>query len=240
MTAATVFGQMEHFNPDDKGIQAYLRRIELYFVANELGEDQRVPTFLSVNGSKTYALLQDLLGPVKPSEKMFAELKQGLEGHYKPKKVVIVERIHFHRRSQAAQEFVMENVTELRRLTANCNFGDYLDQALRDRFVCGLLSDSIRRRLLTESDLSFTRTEEKVQGMEAVAKDTLELKGSEAAVHVMTRKQEQLCYRCGRSNHAPASCKIRDAVCHACGKMGPIAPACHSKKICQPDAGREQ
>ena len=29
-------------------------------------------------------------------------------------------------------------------VTATCDFGDSLDQALRDRFVCGLLSDSIR------------------------------------------------------------------------------------------------
>ena len=111
---------------------------------------------------------------------------------------------------------------------------------MRDRFVCGLLSDSIQRRLLTESDLSFTLAVEIAQGMEASAKDTLQLKGSETAVHVVTSKQEQPCYRCGRSNHAPASCKFRNAVCHACGKKGHIAPACRSKKIRQPDAGRQQ
>lgn len=124
---------------------------------------------------------------------------------------------------------------------ANCDFGDYRDQALRDRFVCGLLSDSIQRRLLTESDLSFTRAVEIAQGMEAAARDTLQLKGSEGVVHVVNRKQEKPCYRCGRSNHAPASCKFRDAVCHVCGKKGHIAPACRSKKKTrQPDARREQ
>ena len=216
--ATAVFGQMERFNSDNEGIQPYLERVELYFVANEVGEDRRVPVFLSVIGSKTYALLRDLLSPVKPSEKTFDELKQVLEGHYNPKKVVIAERFRFHRRSQAAGESVVEYVAELRRVTANCDFGDYLDQALRDRFVCGLLSDSIQRRLLTESDLSFTRAVEIGQGMEAAARDTLQLKGSEGVVHVVNRKQEKPCYRCGRSNHAPASCKFRDAVCHVCGK----------------------
>ena len=72
----------------------------------------------------------------------------------------------------------MEYVAELPRLTVNCHFGDFLDQALQDRFVCGLLSDSIQRCLLTESDLSFTRAVEIAQGMEAAAKDTLQLKGS--------------------------------------------------------------
>ena len=73
----------------------------------------------------------------------------------------------------------MEYVTKFRQLTTNCNFGDYLDQALLDRFVCGLLTGSIQRRLLTESDLSFTRAVQIAQGMEAAVKDTLTLKGSE-------------------------------------------------------------
>ena len=93
---------------------------------------------------------------------------------------------------------------------ANCDFGDYLDQALWDRFVCGLLSDSIQRCLLTESDLSFTRAVEIAQGIEAAAKDTLQPEGSEGVVHVVTRKQEKPCYRCGRSNHAPANCKFTE------------------------------
>ena len=107
----------------------------------------------------------------------------------------------------------MEYVAELRQLTANCDLGDYLCQALRDRFFRGLLSDSIHKCLLTESDLSFTRTVELEEGIEAAAKDTLQLngseavvhvmlKGSEVAVHVVTHKQEQPCYRSVRSNHA--------------------------------------
>ena len=37
--ATAVFGQMERFNSDNEGIQPYLERVELYFVANEVGED---------------------------------------------------------------------------------------------------------------------------------------------------------------------------------------------------------
>ena len=139
---------MEHFNPDDKGIQAYLERVdELYFIVNEVEEDRRVPAFLGILGSKTYALLWDLLGPVKPSEKTFAKLKQVLEVHYKPKMVVIAECSQFHQSSQAARESVMEYVAKLWQLRANCDFDDYLDQSLWDRIVCGLEMPE------TESDL---------------------------------------------------------------------------------------
>ena len=56
---------------------------------------------------------------------MFEEMKQGLEGHYKPKKVVVAENFRFHRRSQAAEESLIEYATKLRRLKANCDFSDY-------------------------------------------------------------------------------------------------------------------
>ena len=74
--ATAVFVQMEWFNPDNEGIQAYLKIIELYLVENKVGEDRTVPVFLSISGSKVYPLLRDLLCPVKPSKKTFDALKQ--------------------------------------------------------------------------------------------------------------------------------------------------------------------
>ena len=39
----------------------------------------------------------------------------------------------------------------------SCDFGDFLDQALRDRFVCGLANANTQRRLLSEKDLTLKR-----------------------------------------------------------------------------------
>ena len=58
--------------------------------------------------------------------------------------MVIVEQFHFHRHSQAVGEFIADNLVELRRLTTYCEFGDYLEQAVRDRFVCGIHSESMQ------------------------------------------------------------------------------------------------
>ena len=80
--------------------------------------------------------------------------------HYEPKKVVPAERFTFHRRNQGAEESVAEYVAELRKLTLNCDFKDHLDEALRDRFVCGLRSEATQKQLLTESELTFTRAVE--------------------------------------------------------------------------------
>ena len=40
---------------------------------------------------------------------------------------------------------------ELRKLALHCAFDNFLSQALRDRFVCGLNDQSIQKQLLAEA-----------------------------------------------------------------------------------------
>ena len=96
--------------------------------------------------------------------------------------MVIGERFHFDRRDQAPAETVAVYVAELQRLATTCDFGDYPDQALRDRFVCGLRSEAIQKSLLSETELDFTRAIKVAQGIEAVHKNTQTLKGPELIV----------------------------------------------------------
>ena len=46
-------------------------------------------------GGKTYSLLRNLLFPASPKEKDFSALVTELKNHFKPKKVIIVERFNF-------------------------------------------------------------------------------------------------------------------------------------------------
>ncbi len=113
--------------------------------------------------------------------------------------MTIAERFRFHRRSQGVGESIVEYVAELRKLSTNCEFGDYLDQALRDRFICGLKGEAIQRRLLTKSELTFARAAEVAEGMEAAERNTQQLKGNEATEQLVARmRNEQPCYSCGR------------------------------------------
>ena len=52
--------------------------------------------------------------------------------------MVIAEIFQFHRRAQAADESIAEFDAALRKLATHCEFGETLEEALRDRFVCGL------------------------------------------------------------------------------------------------------
>ena len=239
------YGQLQAFNPDTDSVTAYIERVHLFFAANDIPDKKLVPVFLSTIGGKTYELLRNLVNPNPPETLKLSELTETLKRYYEPKPLVIAERFHFHRRFQAADENVAEFMAQLRRLSEHCDFGAYLDQALRDRLVCGLRNESIQRRLLAESDLSLTRALELAQGMEAAESNVKSLKGAESAVHKVTTQTSIAstststpCYRCGHSNHAPNECRFREAVCHYCNKKGHIAPACRAKK--QQDAARNQ
>ena len=234
----TSYGRIREFHPEEETIESYLERIELFFAANEIADGKKVPVFLSVIGSKTYAILRSLVAPAKPSEKGFDVLSEELRKHFEPSKIVIAERFRFHRRSQGPEETISEFLAELRRLATHCSFGEFLNDALRDRLVCGLKSESIQRKLLSQRDLTLTQAVDIAKGMEAATRDSHELQGqapSIQAIHSSTAAKanggnapNKPCYHCGKKNHLPKECYFKSAVCRKCNKKG------HISKVCKP------
>lgn len=224
-------GQMQAFDPANERISAYLERVQLFFLANGINEEKQVPVLLSVIGGQTYALLSDLLAPEKPGSKSFEQLKAVLVKHFEPKPVVIAERFQFHRRNQAANETVAEYEAELRCLATHCAFGDYLSEAIRDRIVCGLRSESIQKRLLAEPDLTLVKTIEIAQGMEAVDHNAQKLKGGDnlRVGEISQGTPKKMCYHCGSDQHRPRDCRYREVECRSCNKKGHLARMCLSR-----------
>ena len=230
-----VLGSLGEFDPKAEGISSYLERVQLYFEANSVEDDRKVPVLLTVVGAKTYETLQSLLAPTRPREKSFIDLIEVLKRHFDPQPLVIGERFRFYQRSQKSSETIADFVADLRRLGLHCEFGDFLDQALRDRFVCGVKREALQRRLLTEADLTIKRAQDIAQNMESADINAKELKADGQArftdsVHLATTQRQEKrrpCYRCGRSHEAD-QCKFKEAKCYKCGKQGHIAPVCRT------------
>ena len=242
--ATAPLGTLQEFQPESETIKDYLERVQLYIEANAIPEDRRRAVLLSVVGSKTYAVLSDLLAPALPREKTFAEISAALTKHFEPKRVVIAERFHFHQRAQLPGESMADYEASLRRLATNCQFGEFLTQALRDRFVCGLCNASVQRRLLSEKDLTHTRAMELAQGMEAAESNAKALKGTEPAILQLgpqtTAPTRMQCTRCGRKNHTPQDCYFKDAKCNVCGKTGHISTVSRSRQREVSSQGRQR
>ena len=92
------------------------------------------------------------------------------------KRVLIAQHFHFHKRDQAAGESIADYDASLRKLASQCKFVDSLEEALRDRFVCGLRHKAIQRRLLSETDLSYAKAIEIARAMEVADRDTKPLR----------------------------------------------------------------
>ncbi len=161
--AAGKIGGLNEFESATEAVTNYVERVEMYFAANDLAEAKQVVTFLSAMGKKTYAVLRDLVSPESPRDKTILELAVVLKQHYEPVPLVIAERFNFHRCCQQHRKSVSEFVADLKRLSLHCSFGAYLDEALRDRLVCGLRSEATQKRLLTEAELTFKKAVEIAQ-----------------------------------------------------------------------------
>ena len=227
-------GKIEHFQIGEDW-ESYEERLQQYFKANGITDaEKQVAVFLTVIGSHLYKLLRNLVSLNKPSEKSYEQLTTVLKQHLVPKPIVIAERLKFRRCMQKHDENVATYLASLKQLAEACDFKGFLHEALRDQLVCGLRSEAIQKRLLTEADLDLKKAFEISQAMEAATRQAMELQGATPvdSAHYVTNKittkqGKRTCYRCG-GRHSPNDCRFKEQQCKKCNKQGHIAKMCRS------------
>ncbi len=249
MATNTAIGRLDELQIGTEDIDCYIERMEQYFIVNDIPDSKKVAAFLSAMGAKAYELVRNLVAPEAPKDKRFNDLVKILRAHLKPKPLVIAERFKFHKRTQLQEESVAEYIVTLKGLSTHCEFGTFLNDALRDQFVCGLRQESIQKRLLAEDKLTFKKASEIAQAMELAERNTIELKAAEETevqavsdnpkVHTKQKQgasnrplvgeTNKSCYRCG-GHHRAEACRFRTAKCHKCGKIGHLAKKCRSRE----------
>ena len=191
---------------------------------------KNVAVLLCVMGEKPYELVHNLLAPAKPASKKYQDIMDAMTDHLHPKPLIIAELFKFHKRNQGISETASQYLAELRRFADKCRFEGYLDEALCDHFVCGLCSEVIQRRLLSEQELSLKKALEIAHGMEIANQKasefhtSVESKMSDDVMMIPSAKIP--CYRCTKIGHSPDSCYFRKQKCRSYGKIGHIAKAC--------------
>ena len=111
----TAFGKIESFDATKENWETYVERVEQFFLANDIDDDHKVPTLLSLVGGKTYTLLRNLLAPEKPATKSFQQIVTTLQEHLSPKPLEIAERSRFYKRNQHEGESISSYLDELRK-----------------------------------------------------------------------------------------------------------------------------
>ena len=218
---------------------------------------KKVACFVSVIGPVTYGILRNLVAPAKPKDKSLDSLYEALAGHYTEKRLVIAERFRFYSANQKEGESVLEFIARLKKLARFCDFGDTLNDMLRDKLVCGLKATSIQQKLLASDNLTLVLAQRMAVGDEAARKDVALLNKARQTDSVNALKatksttpqaqpkkfnngakksadksdnQSNRCKHCGRKNHESEDCKFKNATCYKCNVQGHIATVCRTKK----------
>ena len=243
---AIAFGKIEEYQTGQDWAE-YSERLEFYFTANDIGDTEekdklkRKSILLTVVGGQTYSLIRNLCMPQTPADKTYQELKDLVKEHLSPKPIVMTEVINFYARTQEATESVAKYLAELKKLAETCEFGEFLNRALRDRFVCGLKSSNIKKKLMTERDLTLQRAYEIAVAMEAADKqataaaqnekssDNSRVQKLKSQSQDKKRNSGSECFRCGKTNHPPERCFYRNSKCHHCQQLGHLSRKCPKK-----------
>lgn len=98
-----------------------------------------------------------------------------VKDHHQPRPSTIVQRFNFHTRTQKPGETISDFVAQLRKLSEYCEFGNTLEDMLRDRLVCGCKDHRLQCKLLAEADLSFDKAFKIAKAMEAAEKEAKDL-----------------------------------------------------------------
>lgn len=166
--------KIDQFNPSDEKWDSYQERLEQHFIVNDVETDKKkVAMLVSVIGPKAYGLLKDLVSPKLPAELKYDELTGKLKSHFNPEAPVMAERYKFYARKQQSSESVSEYLAALKKMTRTCKFGAFLNEALRDIFICGLKEEFIQRKLFAEDErLTLEKAVSVALSMETASKQT--------------------------------------------------------------------
>ena len=222
----SLFGKIEEYDQSVERWSDYVDRVEQFFIANGIPaaeEERRRAVLLTVIGPETYGVLRALLSPVKPSEKRYADIIDCLKTHFEPGISPIVARYKFNNCSRAQGEAVSTFIKRLREASGPCEYGATLDEAIRDRLVCGVNNPAMTRRLLAESSLTLKSATDIVLSMES-ASSGVEVIGEGAAARTAqavpeTAQTESLCWVQGRPpGNRPSAVPRGDAAPPAGGR----------------------
>ena len=212
----------------------------------------RVATFITCIGKEALEVHNGLPFASEEEKSNMTKVLELWETHCIGKTNVIYERYKFNNRSQEQTESIDAYVNALRALAETCAFGALKDQLIRDRIVCGVRDNAVRRKLLQESKLALEKCVDICRATEATSAQIKEMAPSQQQQHssevdLVTRgyswkskarkenvkdsKNHQLdeCKFCGRKHERKrGKCPAYGQTCSSCGKPNHFAIKCES------------
>ncbi|XP_062551569.1 uncharacterized protein LOC134216781 [Armigeres subalbatus] len=235
------------FEEEEEEWQLFKEQLEEWFKSSGVVAGKKVSILINCLSVKTYKLVRDLCTPVVPANKTYEELCQLLAEHFTPTTVVHRERRMFFsaKRGEHGPENVNMWIARIKRLSANCKFGNHLEHNLTNKFICGLVGRALDRICEEDENVTFEKARELALKYE-LEEDWKNAEGEQLNVlrqrlnrtkNEEPRRESQLklsseevkCFVCGKRGHVRANCRFRNSVCNSCNKRGHLAAVCRTK-----------
>ncbi|XP_050549177.1 uncharacterized protein LOC126910566 [Daktulosphaira vitifoliae] len=240
-------GNIEEYKIQDDFV-SWVERLELFMQVNKIKENKE-SILLTLIGSEGYKILKSLCTPTLPKDVSYDKLVSNMINYLQPKVSVVAERSKFRNSLQSSNESITEFVTKLQKLSMLCDFGNNLEESLRDQIVHGVKDRTLKKRLCEEADLTYEKGKEICQAHEGAEK-ILENFGQSSnecqgeiyfANKKFTRTAQNrsgkitvnggnvTCTCCGKKNHVFNNCYFKDRNCNICHKKGHLKSVCYFK-----------
>ena len=178
-----------------------------------------------------------------------------LQLYVKPKSNFRVARVQLRELKQMPDETVDSFMTRARILVDDCEYKDKEEQLI-DALIFGVLSNDLRRKLLTKDStlklidaMKIARAEEATQKHVNALQETKtinSMKSTPKAQHYSQKssstrpKHKQGCLNCGLSHSKETTCPASKDNCNFCGKKGHWEKVCITKQYRQKGTRRPQ
>ncbi|XP_063534924.1 uncharacterized protein LOC134744907 [Cydia strobilella] len=240
------FGVLDTFDHNVQSWNSYKGRLQQYFIANDIDNTKdatgikRRAILLTALKEETYKLTADLVLPKQLDSVPYEDIVALLDNHFTPKRVGFGERHKFYVAVQQAGETHTQWAARLRGLTAYCSFSN-VEEALRDRFIMGLLPGLEKEKLYAQniSELTLAKAVEFAEnircaragataaGITPVSGDVFKI----ASNKQLNKSDEKVkCSKCGYTNHKVSECRFTNYVCKKCKVKGHLGRMCPSVK----------
>ncbi|XP_063631390.1 uncharacterized protein LOC134802687 [Cydia splendana] len=259
MSSQSYLGNLPIFDHKTTEWAIFKSRLTKFFLVNSISEAEKKSAITITHLSdESYRLVRNLAYPKEIDSLTYDALVLLLDEHFKQKQCTFADKAKFFGAMKSAGETLSEWAARLRGLASYCDFGSALETNLRDRFVLGLGSGSVRDKLFEQkpSSLTFAKALELAEQTESAREAKLTTIKEEPVFRAQTeggyrggargarggranasgsgqrdpRSTPEQCTVCGMKNHTEINCRYKSYKCQKCGKKG------HLKKVCAESA----
>lgn len=169
-------------------------------------EDSQCAILLHIIGSEPVRAFRQFQFEKEEDKTVLKIVLDKFEAYYIPQRNVTVERHKFFTRAQSIGETIDQYVVDLRGKAKTCEFRDLEDSLIKDRIVCGITSDSVRGRLLRESNLTLQTAIDMCRAEEQSKSRLKQINTEEREVHAVrgTPRSQRNWQSAGSSPRSPS------------------------------------